>query len=444
MNFHFSFLVDPPSASETFDVDYESEEDMNETFDALRKQLIIMLPHAQGVTEHPPDFSDDDDDDDDIEEKPEQRSPCENISEPHTEMIINYKRPLSPIMEESEDETCKTFVMNETKNLDSTSTGCIETGEAIMGVTKTLMASNDTLFNFEDTFGDDVFSPRTTSQNDIVKDTTKAGHPDSSGASTPTPRSFKPMEFETNEVCNVNDLLSPDQQKTLSEDICTVDHLSSDAVDTTFTTNTLDEKTCISVHIKEDEKISEISEPDWGSSGQFDLNSLNDVPSMGIMENEDDEQSQCNEFENDESSSTVDIPKKEEEKAEQDNPNTRTLPSHQHNGDDESYKDKTTNFLRNEINYSAGHYNHNKSSGIKSMIYDNVKENTDPNAKQCDRMEVPIKGDDMNLFAKNLTESGIFEGDLLNETDVIMQKSTFVSVRLSVISSENFVTVKFP
>lgn len=418
----FSFLSllfsDLPSASDTFDADEEYEENMNDTFDALRKQLIIMLPHAQGVTEHPPDFSDDDDDDTD--EKPEQRSPCENIIEPHTEMIINYKRPLSPIMEESEDETCKTFVLNETKNLDSTSTGCVETGEAIMGVTKTLMASNDTLFNFEDTFGDDVFSPRTNSQNDIVKDG-KINHPDSSGASTPTPRSFKPIEFEVNDVCNANDLLSPDQQKTLSEDICTVEHLSSDAVDTTFTTNTLEEKTCISVYVKEDEKISEISEPDWGSSGQFDLNSLNDVPSMGVLDNED-EQSLCNEFENDDSSSTVNIPKKEEENDEEDHPNLHISPTHHHNEDDESYKNKTSNFLLNEINYSSGHYN--KTSEIKPIIYDNVKENTDPNSKQYDQIEASTKGDDNNLLAKNLSESGIFEEDLLSETDMI---STFVS-----------------
>lgn len=386
-----------------------------------------------GVTEHPPDFSDDDDDDD-TDEKAEQRSPSDNTTEPHTEMVINYKRPLSPIMEESEDETCKTFVMNETKNLDSTSTGCVETGEAIMGVTKTLMASNDTLFNFEDTFGDDVFSPRTNSQNDIVKD--KVNHPDSSGASTPTPRSFKPIEFETNEICNVNDLLSPDQQKTLSEDICTVEHLSSDAVDTTFTTNTLEEKTCISVYIKEDEKISEISEPDWGSSNQYDLNSLNDVPSMDALDN-DDEQSQCNEFEIDESSSTVSIPKKDE-KNEQDHPNCEILPSFHHNDNDESYKDKTTNFLLNEINYSSSHYT--KSSEIKPVIYDNIKENTDPNSKQqYDGVEISTKNDDdIILLGKGLAESGIFEGDLLCETDVIMQNNTFVSVITFLLTNPHF------
>lgn len=43
-----------------------------------------------------------------------------NEGTPQTEMFINYKRTLSPILEESEDETCKTFVLNETKCLDST------------------------------------------------------------------------------------------------------------------------------------------------------------------------------------------------------------------------------------------------------------------------------------------------------------------------------------
>ncbi|KAJ6646859.1 hypothetical protein Bhyg_02073, partial [Pseudolycoriella hygida] len=410
---------DPPSSSDTCEVDDENEENLNETFDALRKQLIIMLPHAQGIAEHPPDFSDDDDDDDYTEEKPEQRSPCENVTELPTEMVINYKRPLSPIMEESEDETCKTFILNETKNFDSTSTGCIETGEAIMGVTKTLMASNDTLFNFEDAFGDDAFSPRTTSQNDIVKES-KLNHPDSSDASTPTPRTFKPIEFETHETCNVNDLLSPDQQKTLSEDICTVDHVSSDAVDTTFTTNTLEEKTCISVHMKDDEKISEISEPDWGSSGQFDLNSLNDVPSMDILDNDDEHGT---EFENDDSSSTVNLPNKEENVVE-DHPNPSIFSTVHQNEDDESFKNKTTNFLLNEINYSSGYYN--KSSDIKPIIYDNVKENTDPNVKEYDRIETFSKNDNKILIhTKNLAESGIFEGDLLSETDEIVQNSTF-------------------
>lgn len=39
------------------------------------------------------------------------------------QMIINYKRSLSPIMEESEDDiTCRTFAINETRILDNNST----------------------------------------------------------------------------------------------------------------------------------------------------------------------------------------------------------------------------------------------------------------------------------------------------------------------------------
>lgn len=43
-------------------------------------------------------------------------------SQPQAELFINYKRALSPIPEEDEDEesTCKTFIMNDTKCLDST------------------------------------------------------------------------------------------------------------------------------------------------------------------------------------------------------------------------------------------------------------------------------------------------------------------------------------
>lgn len=44
-----------------------------------------------------------------------------SLPPPPNEVIINYnKRSLSPIMEESEEETCKTFILNETKYLDST------------------------------------------------------------------------------------------------------------------------------------------------------------------------------------------------------------------------------------------------------------------------------------------------------------------------------------
>lgn len=40
--------------------------------------------------------------------------------EKQPEIVINYKRQLSPIIEESEEDTCKTFIMNETVAMDST------------------------------------------------------------------------------------------------------------------------------------------------------------------------------------------------------------------------------------------------------------------------------------------------------------------------------------
>lgn len=81
----------------------------------------------------PPEYSDDEDSsthndrtfdeyrsplnkDDDLDE-----ALAASLPPPPNEVIINYnKRSLSPIMEESEEETCKTFILNETKYLDST------------------------------------------------------------------------------------------------------------------------------------------------------------------------------------------------------------------------------------------------------------------------------------------------------------------------------------
>lgn len=194
-----------------------------------------------------------------------------------TEIVLNYnKRCLSPIMEESEDDvTCKTFVCNnETQRLDSTSTGLVES-EAIMGVTKTLMASNDTLYNFEDPLNDEnIFSPRTQSQNEMRSGLDLTDVPfaikypleplplnmesnliqslDLDKTPTGPQRPFDlPLQLDRMEV---NDVLSPDQEPDL--------------------TYTVDEKTCVtvkhnSVKLKadnEEERISEISEPDLVST----------------------------------------------------------------------------------------------------------------------------------------------------------------------------------
>lgn len=299
------FLHGPSTSDDTYEI--EDEEDINSTYDALRKQLAEMLPHAQGSgMAGPADFSDEEDSSTQNDRTFEEYRPP-----PPNEVIINYKRPLSPIMEESEDETCKTFVMNETRCLDSTSIGCMESGEALLGVTKTLMASNDTLFNLEDTLGDDVFSPRANSQNDLVAlNVEKSKIVDDFISTTITENiedvrceKFLTLDLELKgvdkkEELNTSfDLCSPDQVKTFSEEINSGERKSSSELsgtagdfDATFTANTLDEKTCITVENgvipRDDERISEISEPDWGSTASCsrnEANSLIDVPSLDTI-----------------------------------------------------------------------------------------------------------------------------------------------------------------
>lgn len=179
------------------------------------------------------------------------------------EIILNYnKRSLSPIMEESEEDitnTSRTFIFQNERGIDSTSTGCRES-EAIMGVTKNLMASNDTLFNLEDTLCDEnIFSPRANSQNEIKTPTNSDSHELPFALKYPLNSISDNFNFSMNQDTpeslplfldriDVNDVLSPDQDLTY----------------------TVEEKTCITVKCSgsqnEEERISEISEPDLVSS----------------------------------------------------------------------------------------------------------------------------------------------------------------------------------
>jgi hypothetical protein len=324
------------SENDTFDVCNDEEadegnmEDMNDTYDMLRRQLTEMLPHAQGMSTHN-DFLDDDD-------LKDSSSPSDNYGikygdldeatnaavinpEPANELHINYKRPLSPIMEESEcDETCRTFVCNETKLLDSTSTGMMESAsaEAQMGhMPKALMASNDTLFNFEDTLSDQtdnlLMSPRihtagssgssTLSKMDadkislertptneeapkidaIVRNSLKQHPLNLDLAAVPSTSKYEvtvskmsledgswPLELpEAQQI--INDLSSPEQNRT-------ADSLSFEQ-DVTYTID--DQKTCVSFVLKnDDERISEISEPLFASE------------SIDLMADDDDDKAE--------------------------------------------------------------------------------------------------------------------------------------------------------
>lgn len=335
------WYLHPQAKNDTFEVCNNEEEegnmeDMSSTYDQLRRQLTEMLPHAQGMSQHN-DFLDDDD------LNKDSSSPSENYGikygeldeatnagsfdllgtlinpEPPAanEMYINYKRPLSPIMEESEcDETCRTFVLNETKLLDSTSTGIMESAsaEAQMGqMPKALMASNDTLFNFEDTLSDQtdnlLMSPRMNTAGSSGSSTLsrQESHDKISLERTPTnedlPKiAIKSQELDANDIMRnsirqypldldltgplpstskydvtvaklaledgswplelpeaqqiINDLSSPEQNKT-------ADSLSFEQ-DVTYTID--DQKTCVSLILKnDDERISEISEPIFAS-----------------------------------------------------------------------------------------------------------------------------------------------------------------------------------
>lgn len=153
----------------------------------------------------------------------------------------------------------------------------------MMGVNKNLMASNDTLFNFEDTLGDrdDPFSPRTPSTEPIpalpISESASTSSSIYEGRSAKDSARIASLPFNTDESVNytspttdeqptampvweqstevaVAELLSPDQPKTFSEDTCiemagggggTSSDLSL-TFDGTFTA-TLDDRTCILV-----------------------------------------------------------------------------------------------------------------------------------------------------------------------------------------------------
>lgn len=184
-----------------------------------------------------------------------------------------------------------------------------------MGVTKVLMASNDTLFNFEDTLGDreDLLSPRNVASSgsntaiSITPQPYNCKTPTNEGYLNAYPAEYKPNDTNLNSdnplttehrpntlqlnlenlTNNLNDLLSPEQQKTFSEEINTIEQLSSDLSATIDATNTLDDlKTCISVHLMDDANNSKMenSEIDAITIDSHQTNSLTANESFDIVE----------------------------------------------------------------------------------------------------------------------------------------------------------------
>lgn len=192
-----------------------------------------------------------------------------------------------------------------------------------MGVTRTLMASNDTLFNFEDTLGDrDELTPTPTaaggaysavvntmesptyqgalnetfpmaskSNSTFVMDEEQEHHqPNGERQKLKPTMSLDLTAVRADIYTSALDVLSPEQQKTFSEDITSVDHVSgSDAsgnldADGTYTTNTIEMETCISLNRDEEESADAVDElekdeHDVESSGESAVtsSSKNDV-----------------------------------------------------------------------------------------------------------------------------------------------------------------------
>lgn len=156
-----------------------------------------------------------------------------------------------------------------------------------MGVTRTLMASNDTLFNFEDTLGDrEDLTPTPTvsgaysnvpqspinnvtrTLNETFDQENKAVDATFVQEERVSSRPSMTLDLAAVRADNYSsalDVLSPEQQKTFSEDIVSVEHVSgSDASgnvdpDGTYTTNTIEMETCISLN--KDEEGEDVCEP---------------------------------------------------------------------------------------------------------------------------------------------------------------------------------------
>lgn len=397
----------------------------------------------------------------------------------------------------------------------------METGEAIMGVTKILMASNDTLFNFEDTLGDrdDMFSPRTphsgantctattpqpveciTPTNDpncqepsaAINIESNMQNMNSSTAVRPT---LKPFDFENaidaDELPSTlpNDMLSPEQAKTFSEEINSIEQSSDLSGTIDATTNTLDDlKTCISVHLKNDDEDDDGNNDeelsDWAESS-VSLNqhesvktehnkpeakaadtvtvqspedpkipSSSDSPRSQDIANEETPKSTQVMYPSSPSISTTysasssptsspspsicdKSPSEKETDNDQCNGNCSTFNTH-HNGNDDkyngdfSYKENTVNFLTKEIEYASSQNCLVKNSSESRDYY---KENKDPNAKQISVGKKYMTDGNESSGTKvqnNSQATVILNADVLNEPEVTrrLAEPQFVSVTL--------------
>lgn len=228
--------------------DFEQSHDVTSAILDLRLQLEEMLPHSGGNNNE---FFNQQDDDDELNEENQiedeaATSEPEPFKKQSNELLLNYKRSLSPIVEEpeAEDQPSSIRSMNKLSSFNDSTTSAESSSfnalDALMGqIPRTLYASNDTLFAFEDSFND----------NDIV-----------------SPRKLQPQqEFAKKSVDeNTQSLRVNDVDSEMSNaDEHTDSHSTQPTIGHDFTASN-EMKTCISVD-KEDERLSEISEPTFDS-----------------------------------------------------------------------------------------------------------------------------------------------------------------------------------
>lgn len=254
-NGEWSVNTEPPLKKFSDDVD--SFQDVTAAILHLRHQLSEILPHSGESLEY---FNQDKYD---VEDQTEELAETNCSNERSDEIVLSYKRPLSPIVEESEVEELQSSIHTSNKigNNDSTTTieSSVDPLDAFMGqVPKTLYASNDTLFAFEDSFNDtDIVSPK----------------------NLPTPQKSHDDKFCEN-IAQSEKGLSREISENTTEilpfknyyNFCDYDKEGSESNNTQQTENNIGAdlltdngtKSCISID-KDEERLSEISEPTFDS-----------------------------------------------------------------------------------------------------------------------------------------------------------------------------------
>lgn len=256
--------------------DAEPSQDVTSAILDLRLQLEEMLPHSGGNVNEFFNQDEQDEQDENQHEEAEAAEP-EPFKKQSNELLLNYKRSLSPIVEEpeAEDQPSSIRSANKMSSFNDSTTSAESSSfnalDALMGqAPRTLYASNDTLFAFEDSFNDtDIVSPRKQSQLELQK-----------------------KSFEENSQARVNEFSSSHVDSEMSNADEHTDSYSTQPTEHTvgqdFTTSN-EMKTCISVD-KEEERLSEISEPTFDSemSEKTDLNFDFRLPNYWCADEMDD------------------------------------------------------------------------------------------------------------------------------------------------------------